>query len=103
MSDTRQHVHEMVDRLDTGQLAAVGQLLEVMTDPVARSLAGAPVEDEEISEEEEQAVARSKEWFKHNEGIPFEQVVTDLGFTMDQVRGHSLDEDRLNGAKDPAA
>jgi hypothetical protein len=35
------------------------------------------VEDEEISAEEEQAVARSKEWFKRNEVIPFEQVVTD--------------------------
>ena len=32
------------------------------------------MEDEEISEEEEQAVARSKEWFQRNEGIPFGQV-----------------------------
>jgi hypothetical protein len=45
-------------------------------------------EDEEISEEEEQAVARSKEWFKHNKGIPFEEVVAELGFTMDQVRNN---------------
>jgi len=44
------------------------------------------VEDEEISEEEERAVARSKEWFKHNEGIPFQQAATDLGFTMEQIR-----------------
>jgi len=33
-------------------------------DPMDRALATAPVEDEEISEEEEQAVARSKQWFQ---------------------------------------
>lgn len=32
-------------------------------------------EDEEISEEEEKAVDRSKEWFKRNEGIPMEPLV----------------------------
>ena len=46
----------------------------------------------------EGAVARSKEWFKHNEGIPFKQVVTELGFTMAQIRNHRLDTD-----KDPVA
>jgi len=66
----------------------------LLLDPVHRSLATAPIEVEEISEEEEQAVARSKEWFKHNEGIPFEQVVADLGFTMEQVRNHRMDDER---------
>ena len=66
----------------------------LLLDPVDRSLAIAPIEDEEISEEEEQAVVRSKEWFKHNGGIPFEQVVAELGFTMDQIRNHRLDEER---------
>jgi hypothetical protein len=45
-------------------------------------------EDEEISEQETQAVARSKEWFKHNQGIPFEEVVAELGFTMEQIGSH---------------
>ena len=44
-------------------------------DPLSRTLAMAPVEPEEISEEEEQAVARSKEWLKHNKGIPHEKVL----------------------------
>src|SRR6266852_3585633 len=56
MSDTRQYVHELIDQLDAGQLAAVGQLLEVMTDPVARSLVSAPVETEPISEQEATAL-----------------------------------------------
>jgi hypothetical protein len=59
-AEQRQHAHELVDRLDTGQLDAVVRLLEVMTDPVARSLANAPIEDEPISEEEIRAVEASK-------------------------------------------
>lgn len=62
--------HELIGRLNPGKLAAVVHLLEIMV---------RDGEDEEISPEEEAAVARSKEWFKHNEGIPFEQVVADLG------------------------
>lgn len=86
MNDARQHAHELIDRMPETQLSALVGLLETIVDP--------RFEDEEISEEEEAAVARSKEWFQHNEGIPFEQVVADLGFTMDQVR---------NAGKDPAA
>jgi hypothetical protein len=78
--------HELIGQLNPGKLAAVVHLLEVMVHDGE--------EDEEISAEEEAAVARSKEWFQHNEGIPFEQVVTELGFTMDQIRAN---------AKGPAA
>jgi hypothetical protein len=76
MSD-KQHAVELLDRLDAGQLAAVVHLLEAM---VERE------EDEQIGAEEESAVARSKQWFQHNDGIPFEQVVADLGFTTDAYR-----------------
>ena len=65
------------------------RLLEVMTDPETASIRNAPIDDEPVSEEEERAVAASKEWFKNNQGIPFEEVVADLGFTMDQIRGHT--------------
>ena len=51
----------------------------LLLDPVDRALATAPVEAEEISEKEEQAVARSEEWFQHNEGIPFGQAASNLG------------------------
>ena len=78
--------HELLGQLNPEKLAAIVHLLEVMVHDVE--------EDEEISLEEEAAVARSKEWFQHNEGIPFEQVVADLGFTMDQIR---------DAGKEPAA
>ena len=78
MSETRRHVHQLIDRLPPAQLAAVEGPLETMVDP--------EIEDEKISAEEAQAVARSREWFKHNEGTPFEEVVSELGFTMEQIR-----------------
>ena len=81
----KQHAHSLLDRIPAGQMTAAVRFLEFL---VATST---EEEDEEISKEEEQAVARSKEWFKHNEGFPFEQVVADLGFTMDQIRGNSKD------------
>ena len=70
-------------------MTATVRFLEfLLLDPVDRALATAPVEDEAISEEEEQAVARSKEWFQHNEGIPFGQAATDLGLTIELIRSH---------------
>ena len=83
----KQHAHQLLDQLDPGQFEAVVRLLEVMTDPASVSIADAPIDDEPVSEEEERAVAASKEWFKHNAGIPFEDVVAELGFTMEQVCG----------------
>ena len=83
----KQHAHRLLDELGPGQFEAVVRLLEVMTDPATVSIANAPIDDEPVSEEEERAVAASKEWFKHNAGIPFEDVAAELGFTMEQVRG----------------
>ena len=83
----KQHAHQLLDQLDPGQFDAVARLLEVMTDPAAVSIRNAPIDDEPVTEEEERAVAASKEWFRSHPGIPFEEVVAELGFTMEQVRG----------------
>lgn len=74
MSD-KQHAHELLDRLEPNQLAAVVHLLETFLD-----------EDDELSEEDRHAVADSRAYFRNGgEGIPFEQVVADLGFTMEKI------------------
>jgi hypothetical protein len=57
----RQQAHAYLDRLPPEQLSAGRGLLETMLDPVSRALANAPVEDEEISDEEECAVAESRQ------------------------------------------
>jgi hypothetical protein len=88
MSDTRQHAHELIDRMPDTQLSALVGLLETIVDPVAVALGDAPIDDEPITEEEERAVKESREWFKHNPGIPFEQVVAELGFTMEEVKNY---------------
>jgi hypothetical protein len=82
MSGTRQHAHELIDRLPEAQLSALVGLLETIVDPVTAALRNAPVDDEPITDEEERAVAEAREWLKHNEGIPHEQVLAEFGLTM---------------------
>jgi hypothetical protein len=76
MSDKRQHVHELIDRLPPAQLTAVAGLLETMLDR------------EQIGEEEERAVEEAKQWLRENrgKGIPHEEVLADFGLTMDDFR-----------------
>jgi ethanolamine utilization microcompartment shell protein EutL len=84
----RQQAHALLDMLPAEKLNAVRSLLEVMVDPVSRALANAPVDDEPTTEDEERAVAEAREWLKNNPGIPFEQVVTELGLTMEEVQNY---------------
>ena len=78
-----QHAHHLLDQLGPGQLAAVVKLLEVMIRD----------EDDELTEEDRRALRASDEYFRNGgQGIPFEQVVADLGFTMEQIRGASREE-----------
>ncbi len=84
-AEQKQHAHEMLDRLDAAQFDAVVRLLLVMTDPVARAIANAPIEDEPISEEEIKALDEAREWLKHNEPIPHEQVLAELGITQEEI------------------
>lgn len=84
-TEQKQHAHELVDRLDTGQLDAVVRLLKVMTDPVARAIANAPLNDEPITEEEIKALDEASGWLKHNEPIPHEQVLAELGIAQEEI------------------
>lgn len=88
----KQQAHQLLDKLDAGQLAAVVQLLQVMTDPVARALAHAPVEEEPLTVEEIKALDESREWRQRNESVPHEQVLSELGITQEEI-------DRCNKAR----
>lgn len=81
-TDTRQHVHALIDQLPAAQLSAVHTLLESMVDPVAQAIAHAPADDEPFTEEDRQAVAEAEQWRKHNEPIPLETVLADFGLNM---------------------
>jgi len=51
-------------------------------------------DDAEPTAEDRRAIARSREYFQQNPegGVPFEQVVAECGFTMDQVRRTSANK-----------
>jgi hypothetical protein len=81
MNRHREHAHELIDRLPEPQLSGLVQFLETIVDPVAAALRNAPLEDEEISEEEERAVAEAREWLSKNggKGVPHAEAMRRLG------------------------
>jgi hypothetical protein len=85
----KQQAHELIERLAPSQVSAVLGLLQAMLDPVARAIANAPIDDEPITEEERQAVARSEAWFEERggKGIPMEEVLADLDLTTEDLTG----------------
>jgi hypothetical protein len=84
----KQHAHELLDRLNAGQLAAVGQLMEVMVDPVARAIGAAPLDDEPVTEHDRKRVREGREWFakRGGKGIPMKDVLAEMGATLDEAR-----------------
>jgi hypothetical protein len=82
-TDTKQQAHELIERISTAQVSAVVTLITTMLDPVDRAIANAPFEDEEISDEENRAVAASKAWLKDHDPIPNEEVLAEFGLTAE--------------------
>jgi hypothetical protein len=74
--ESKQHAHELIEQLAPGQLSAVVRLLEVMVH-----------DDDELTEEDERAVAASREYFKQGgKGLSLEQLAAECGLTMDEIR-----------------
>jgi hypothetical protein len=78
-TDERQHAHELIDRMAPGQVAAVVGLLEIMLDPLARTLASAPYDDEPVSAEEAREVEAARASLARGEAIPHEKVLAEFG------------------------
>jgi hypothetical protein len=99
-AQTKEQAHQLIDRMAPGQVSVVVGLLEIMLDPVARSLANAPWEDEEISDEENRAVAESKAWLAQNpgQGTPHEDVLAEFGFTAKDAERMASTPPEQNGA-----
>lgn len=85
MAADKQHAHELIERLTPGQVPAAIGILESLLDPVSRAIANAPIDDEPVTEEEEKALVESREWLKHNKGIPHEEVLAELGVTQEEI------------------
>jgi hypothetical protein len=78
-SDEKQQAHQLIDQLRPTQLSAIVGLLEAMLEPIAHSLASAPVEEEEIAPETAAALDRARASFARGEGIPHEEIVREFG------------------------
>jgi len=79
----KQQVHELVERLAPSQISALVHLLEVMVDPVAHSLANAPVDDEPVTEEEARDIAAARASLDLGEGISNEELLAEFGLSPD--------------------
>ena len=88
LTHEKQQLHELVDRLAPSQVYAVRGLLQVMLDPVSRAIANAAVDDEPLTAEEAHALNEAREWLKHNEPIPHEQVLAELGITLEEIENY---------------
>lgn len=81
MSDTRQHAHQLIDRMSETQLSGLAQFLETIVNPVSVALRNAPLDDEPENDEERAAVSEAKTWLKQNggKGIPHGEAMQRLG------------------------
>jgi hypothetical protein len=75
----------LIDRLAPSQVRVVRGLLEALIDPVARAIGNAPVDDEPLTSEDRRALEEAQEWLKSNQGIPHEQVLSELGITQAEI------------------
>jgi hypothetical protein len=82
-SNEKQQAHDLIERLAPSQISAVLHLRKVMTDPVARSLANAPLDDEPVSEEEARGIAAARASLDRGEGIPHKKVLAEFGLTLE--------------------
>jgi hypothetical protein len=77
----RQQAHAYLDMLPPDKLTAVRSLLEVMVEPLVRSLALAPVEDEELTPETTEALDHAKASLIRGEGIPHDEILREFGLS----------------------
>ncbi len=78
-SQERQQAHALLDMWPDEKLAAVRSLLQVMVEPLSRSLAAAPVDEEEITSETAAALQRARASLARGEGIPHQEILREFG------------------------
>ncbi len=79
LQSVRREAHLLLDVLPDEKVEAVRSLLEVMVEPLSRSLAMAPVEEEELTPETAAALDRARASLARGEGIPHEEVLREFG------------------------
>jgi hypothetical protein len=81
LTQERQRAHALLDMLPDHKLNVVRNLLEVMVEPFSRSLALAPVEEEEITPETAAALDCARASLARGEGIPHDEIRREFGLS----------------------
>lgn len=79
LNQERREAHALLDMLPAEKLNAVRSLLEVMVEPLARSLALAAADEEELPPETAAALERARASLARGEGIPHEEILREFG------------------------
>ena len=79
ITQQRQQAHLLLDVLPDEKIAAVRNLLEVMVEPLSRSLTLAPLEDEELTPETAAALDRARASLARGEGVSHKDVLREFG------------------------
>jgi hypothetical protein len=79
VSQEREQAHALLDMLPAEKLSAVRSLLVVMVEPLSRSLATAPVEEEEVTAETAAVLDRARASLARGEVIPHEDIRREFG------------------------
>jgi hypothetical protein len=82
-TNPKQRAHELIDRMAPGQIAAVVGLMEILLEPVARSLANAPFDDESVSDEETRDIVEARAAYACDEVVSKEEKLAEFGLTAD--------------------
>jgi hypothetical protein len=79
LDQDRRQAHALLDALPAEKLNAVRSLLEVMVEPLARSLALAEVEEEDFTSDTAVALHHARASLARGEGIPHEEILREFG------------------------
>ncbi len=78
LDQDRRQAHALLDALPGEKLNAIRSLLEVMVEPLARSLALAQVEEEDLTPDTSAALDRARASFARGEGISHEEILREF-------------------------
>ena len=78
----RQQAHALIDLLPAEKLNAVRRLLGVMVEPLARSLALAPMEEEEITPEAALGLDSARASLRRGVGMSHDDILREFGLNQ---------------------
>ncbi|HZS92686.1 MAG TPA: hypothetical protein VFE42_34995 [Chloroflexota bacterium] len=79
LAQERRQAHALLDMLPADKLNAVRSLLEVMVEPLARSLALADVEEEVLTPETAAELEHARASLARGRGIPHDEILREFG------------------------